>query len=197
MAICLVLGFSISFTEPAVRVLATQVEDVTQGNISRRGVMVAIAISMMLAVFVAGLKIIFDISIYYILVVGYALIVLLMFISPNTFTSLAFDSGGVASGPMTSAFVLPLMLGFSSALGGACEGFGLVAIVGMMPILVLEILGVIYKIKLKEKDRKSYRLALRISYGADVYSNMDALEEEYNKLVSKRDNQKNDESVLD
>jgi len=186
LVLCLILGFCIAFTEPAVRVLSVQVEDVTQGNISRKGVMIAIAIAMMLAVFIAGLKVLFNISVFYILVIGYGLIVLLMFITPKTFTNLAFDSGGVASGPMTSAFVLPLMLGFSLGAGNAAEGFGLIAIVGMIPILVIEILGVIYRIKLAEKDRQSYRLALRISYGADAYSNMDALEEEHNKLMAKK-----------
>lgn len=200
LLLCLILGFSICFTEPAVRVLSAQVEDITQGNISRRGVLVAIAIAMMFAVFIAGLKIIFNIKTFYILLIGYALIILLMIFTPKTFTAVAFDSGGVASGPMTSAFVLPLMIGYASGMGNIGEGFGLIAIVSMMPILVIELLGLVYKIKLASKEKHSYAVALRIAYGADAYSNMDELEEEYNQLIAKREQEKEletDNSVLD
>lgn len=182
--VCLVVGFVVTFTEPAVRVLGGQVEDITQGNITRKGVTIAIAISMMLAVVLSGLKILFNINIMYILAIGYAIVVILMMITPTTFVAISFDSGGVASGPMTAAFVLPLMLGVASALGDASAGFGLIAIVGMMPIIVIEALGVIYKVKIMAKDKAKYRVALRIAYGANAYSNMDKLEEKYNKLQS-------------
>jgi len=192
LIICLILGFFICYTEPAVRVLSAQVEDITQGNITKSGVMIAIAISMMLAVFIAGLKIIFNIPTFHILIVGYALVIFLMFFTPKTFSAIAFDSGGVASGPMTSAFVLPLMIGFATGLGSAGEGFGMVAIVSMMPIIMIEALGVVYNIKVKAHEKRSYRVALRIAYGADAYSNMDALEEEHAKRLAQKERELND-----
>ena len=145
LVLCLIVGFCIAFTEPAVRVLSVQVEDVTQGNISRKGVTVAIAISLMLAVFLAGIKIIFDISIFYILVIGYSVIVFLMLFTPKTFTSLAFDSGGVASGPLTSTFILPFIIGICYVLQGESaillDAFGLVAMVAMTPLITIQALG--------------------------------------------------------
>ncbi|MBQ3158526.1 MAG: DUF1538 domain-containing protein [Clostridia bacterium] len=174
-----IIGFLITFTEPSVRVLGSQVEEITNGNIRKGFVTVAIAVAMMLAVSLSTLKIIYDISIWYILGIGYGLILLLMPFSNTTFVAIAFDSGGVASGPMSAAFILPLMLGFASSKGGAVEGFGLIAIVGMMPILVLEIIGVIYKIKLLDISAKEYKKNLRIAYGMDMYSNIESLEEAY------------------
>ncbi|MBR2909775.1 MAG: DUF1538 domain-containing protein [Clostridia bacterium] len=176
-----IIGFLITFTEPSVRVLGSQVEEITNGNIRKGFVTIAIAVAMMLAVSLSTVKIIFDISIWYILGVGYGLILLLMPFSNTTFVSIAFDSGGVASGPMSAAFILPLMLGFASSKGGAVEGFGLIAIVGMMPILVIEIIGVVYKIKLYDISAKEYKKNLRIAYGMDMYSNIDSLEEAYNR----------------
>ena len=197
LAICLILGFFICYTEPAVRVLSAQVEDITQGNITKGGVMIAIAISMMLAIFISGLKIIFDVSTFYILLGGYAIALVLMIFSPNTFSAIAFDSGGVASGPMTSAFVLPLMIGFASGFGEPGGGFGVIAIVSMMPIIVINALGVIYNIKIKAHEKRSYKIALRIAYGADAYSNMDALEEEHSRLMAEKERMLEENESID
>ena len=177
----IVIGFLITFAEPAVKVLGGQVEEVTQGNIKKSVVIVAIAIAMMSAISIFVVKIIFDISIWWILGIGYGLILILMPFSSSTFVAIAFDSGGVASGPMCAAFILPMMIGFASSSGSAVEGFGLIATVGMMPILVLVMLGVLYKIKVDAQSAKEYRKALRISYGIDMLSNVDKLEEEYTK----------------
>ena len=198
--ICLIIGFFICYSEPAVRVLSVQVEDITEGNISRKGVMIAIAIAVMLAVILSALKIIFNINTFVILISGYSLICVLMLFTPKTFSAVAFDSGGVASGPMTSAFILPLMIGFARGLGDAGEGFGMVALVSMMPILVVQVLGIIYVIKLKAYEKRAYKTALRIAYGADAYSNMDDLEEEYNKMLLNKEievNKTDSVSVLD
>ncbi len=182
--IALVIGFLITFTEPSVKVLGAQVEEVTQGNIRKNLVLIAIAASMMIAVTLSILKIIYNFSIWYIVGIGYGLILVLMPFSSSTFVSIAFDSGGVASGPMSAAFILPLMIGFAGANGGAAEGFGLIASVGMMPILMLEILGVIYNLQLKIHTTKDYKRALRISYGFDMLSNIESLEEAYNRRLS-------------
>lgn len=176
-----IVGFLITFTEPAVKVLGSQVDDVTQGNIKKGSVIFAIAIAMMLAVSIFVVKIIFNLSIWWIVGIGYGLVLLIMPFSSTSFVSIAFDSGGVASGPMCAAFILPMMIGFASGFGDGVQGFGLIASVGLMPILVLEILGVIYKIKLKAHETKEYKKALRISYGIDMFSNIEKLEEEYNR----------------
>lgn len=179
--VSVLVGFIITFTEPSVRVLGAQVEDVTQGNIRRNIVVLSIAVAMMLAVSLSTIRIIYDIPFWIIMAVSYGLIFILMPFSSDTFTAIAFDSGGVASGPMSAAFVLPLMIGFASQNGGAVEGFGIIAIIATMPILVLEILGVVYKIKLGANSKREYKKALRISYGLDMYSNIDSLEEAFNR----------------
>lgn len=179
--ICLLLGFLITFTEPAVRVLGSQVEEVSQGNIRAKLVTYAIAIALMIGVTISALKVIFDFSIWYIIGIGYGLILLLLPFSSSTFVAIAFDSGGVASGPMSAAFILPLMLGLADSSGNVADGFGLIASVGMMPILVLEVLGVAYKLSQKINAEREHKKALRISYGIDVLSNIEALEEAYNR----------------
>ena len=189
IVLCAFLGIVITFTEPAVRVLGSQVEDITQGNISRRGVIVAIAISMALAVIVTSLKILFSIDTLYIVIPGYVLIIVLMVFTNSTFAGVSFDSGGVASGPMTATFVLPLMLGFAGSVGASESGFGLIAMVAMMPILVLQIIGVVYEYKIKRKSGEQKRIQSRILYAEKVYSNMDKLEAEYEKYL--RDLKKN------
>lgn len=195
--VSVIIGFLITFTEPAVRVLGAQVESVSQGNIRRVVVTIAIAISMMLAVSLSSIKIMYNISIWYILGIGYGIILLLMPFSSSTFVAIAFDSGGVASGPMSAAFILPLMIGFASQNGGNVEGFGLIAIVGMMPIFVLEVLGIVYKIKVNANSSRQYKKALRISYGLDMYSNIESLEEAYNRRRQLKEMQEENSQELE
>ncbi len=178
---CVIIGFAIAFSEPAIRVLGAEVEDVTQANITRNGVTIAIAIAMVLSVILVVLKIVFEIDIFILLLAGYVISFVLMIFAPKTFAALAFDSGGVASGPMTASFLLPIMIGFAGAGGNSAGGFGLIAIVGMMPVFVLSVLGVVYRIKMTGKSKRDFKLALRISYAERAYSNMDKLEEEYNR----------------
>ena len=201
IGVSVVLGFLITFTEPSVRILGAQVEDVTHGNIRRIAVVIAIAISMIFAVTLSALKIMFHIPFMIIIAVLYGLIALMLPFSSTTFTAIAFDSGGVASGPMSAAFILPLMIGFASSSGSSLEGFGLIAIVGAFPILVLEAIGVAYNIKMKTLKFKEYKKALRISYGFDMYSNIDALEEAYNrrmmlKELSKQKQEEIEEQIM-
>lgn len=190
-----IVGFLITFTEPAVQVLGSQVDEVTQGNIKKGSVVFAIAIAMMFAVSLFVVKILCNLSIWWIVGIGYGLVLLIMPFSSTSFVSIAFDSGGVASGPMCAAFILPMMIGFASGNGNGVQGFGLIASVGLMPILVLEILGVIYKIKLTAHENKEYKKALRISYGIDMFSNIEKLEEEYNRrqLLKEKHNEKSKE----
>lgn len=182
---CVVIGFVITFSEPSVMVLAKQVQSATKGNISKGFVMIAIAISMSLAILISTLRIIYKINFFYIIVIGYLVALVLMFFVPSIFTGLAFDSGGVASGPMTSAFLLPIMLEFASLSSNPLAGFGLIGIVSMSPIIVLQLLGLVYKVELNQKDISDKRRAIKVSFTADMYSNILDLENEY-KLMCRR-----------
>jgi hypothetical protein len=141
------LGFVATFAEPAVRVLVYEVDKATAGSISQRlllwtlssGVAISIAISMM--------RVLFAIPIWYLILPGYGLALVLMFFSTNTFTSIAFDSGGVATGPMTVTFILAIALGYSDTLEGRdplIDGFGMIALVALAPIICVLVIGLLF-----------------------------------------------------
>ena len=186
MIVCIIFGFVITFSEPSVIVLARQVQTATKRNIPSIVVMISIAISMALAILISALKIVYSINFFYIILIGYLIALVLMFVVPEMFTSLAFDSGGVASGPMTSAFILPIMISLAAQTSSPLAGFGLIGIVSMSPIIVLQILGLIYKFELKRKDVFDHRRSVSISYTMDLYSNMQALEEEYKRKYKEK-----------
>lgn len=175
---CVVLGFIITFTEPAVRILGKQIEDVTSGHIKSKVVIISIAVSMCFALLINAVRIIYNIDFLWIIGIGYGLAVILMIFCEPLFVGIGFDSGGVASGPISAAFILPLMLG----LADGAEGFGIIALVGLMPIIVLQILGIIYKLKLVAIRRSEEKHALRIAYGMDMLSQTDKLRKEANKI---------------
>lgn len=184
---CIAIGFIVTFCEPSVIVLSKQVQTVTKGNISYVVVMISIAISMSLAILVSALKIIFNINFFYIIMIGYLIALLLMFFVPSIFTSLAFDSGGVSSGPMTSAFLLPIMIEFASyTSGNALSGFGLIGIVGMSPIIVIQVLGLVYQIDLSIKLKKEKKSAFKLSYSTEMYSNIEKLELEHRQKYGEK-----------
>ena len=186
VAFCIILGFIITFTEPSVIVLSKQVESVTKGNIPYLIVIISIAVAMAFAIVISVLKIIFHINFFYIIMIGYLIALLLMFVVPSIFTSLAFDSGGVASGPMTSAFLLPVMIEVASNTSSSLDGFGLIGIVSMMPIIVLQVLGLVYKINLAVKTKKEQKRSFSIAYSAELYSNMHDLEIEHERLMKEK-----------
>ena len=187
---CVVIGFIITFSEPSVMVLAKQVQSATKGNISKGFVMIAIAISMSLAILISAFRIIYSINFFNIILIGYLVALLLMFFVPSIFTGLAFDSGGVASGPMTSAFLLPIMLELASLSSNPMAGFGLIGIVSMSPIIVLQLLGMVYKFELNQKDISDKKRAIKVSFTADMYSNIQNLENEYKLMCRKKGNEK-------
>lgn len=186
---CVIIGFVITFSEPSVVVLAKQVQHATKGNISNIVVLISIAISMAIAILVSVLKIVYNINFFYIVLCGYAVALLLMFFVPSLFTGLAFDSGGVASGPMTSAFLLPIMIQFASSNGGALSGFGIIGIVSLSPIIVLQLLGFVYRVELDKRDYIDKKRAIKVSFTADMYSNIIALENEHKILNRKKRNE--------
>ena len=151
----MVLGFVVVLAEPAVRVLNKQVEEITVGAISQRAMLLSLSIGVAVSVGISMLRVVTGISLWYFLIPGYAIAIELSFFAPKVFTAIAFDSGGVASGPMTATFMLPFAMGACIALGGnvSTDAFGLVAMVALTPLITIQVLGCVYKIKLMRVER--------------------------------------------
>lgn len=146
----MIMGFFVVMAEPAVHVLNRQVEEITSGAISRKIMLLSLASGVAISIGLAIARIIFDFNILYIIVPGYFIALCLMFFVPKIFTAIAFDSGGVASGPLTAAFLLPLAQGTCMAISSEkmlTNGFGVVALVAMTPLIVVQMIGLIFKIK--------------------------------------------------
>ena len=147
-----VMGYFIVAAEPAVHVLKKQVEEVTAGMISGRLLSLTLSIGVGAAIAIAMVRVLTGISILWIIIPGYFISLTLSFFVPDIFTSIAFDSGGVASGPMTATFLLPFAVGACSAVEGGMvvtDAYGLVALVAMTPLIAIQILGLVYKAKQK------------------------------------------------
>ena len=148
----MIIGYFIVTAEPAVHVLTKQVEETTSGTIPGKLLGRTLSIGVAVSVGLAMIRVLTGISIMWFIIPGYAIAILLTFFVPDIFTSIAFDSGGVASGPMTATFLLPFAVGACSALGGSVEdivtnAFGVVAMVAMTPLITIQILGLIYRLK--------------------------------------------------
>ena len=145
----MLLGYMNVAAEPSVHVLNKQVEELTSGLIPVRYMKRSLSIGVAISVGLAMLRIITNINIMWILCIGYGIAILLSFFVSPIFTAIAFDSGGVASGPMTATFLLAFSIGSCEALGGniVINAFGLVALVAMTPLITIQILGIVYKIK--------------------------------------------------
>ncbi len=143
------IGWFIVSAEPAVHVLKQQVEDVTEGAVKGKSVGLALSVGVAISVGLAMLRVITGISIWYVIIPGYLFSLVMTLFVPPIFTAIAFDSGGVASGPMTATFLLPLALGACEAAGGnlLTDAFGLVAMVAMTPLVTIQLLGLIGKLK--------------------------------------------------
>ena len=141
------VGYFIVTAEPAVRVLNQQVEELTGGAISQRAMGLALSLGVAAAVGLAMVRVLTGISILWLLVPGYAAALGLSFRTPRVFTAIAFDSGGVASGPMTATFLLPFAMGACEATGGnvLTDAFGIVAMVAMTPLAAIQVLGLVYQ----------------------------------------------------
>ena len=152
----MVIGFFVVAAEPAVHVLTKQVFELTSGAIPKKALRYSLMIGVAVSVGLAMLRILLNIPIMYFLIPGYAIALILTFFVSDMFTAIAFDSGGVASGAMTASFLMPLALGVCGAVGGniATEGFGVVAMVAMTPLITIQILGLIYKIKMNKLKKK-------------------------------------------
>ena len=147
----MVVGYFIVAAEPAVHVLNKQVEEVTGGAVPQRAMNLSLSIGVALSVGLAMVRVLTGISILWFLIPGYAIALILSRKVPKVFTAIAFDSGGVASGPMTATFLLPFAMGACSALGGdvLTDAFGIVAMVAMTPLVTIQCLGAFYQWRLE------------------------------------------------
>ena len=148
----MLMGWFIVQAEPAVHVLNRQVEEITAGAIPGGAMSASLSIGVAASIGLAMVRVLTGVSIFAFLVPGYLLAVVLSFFVPSIFTSIAFDSGGVASGPMTATFLLPFAMGACEALGGniVTDAFGVVAMVAMTPLLTIQLLGLVYQWKLNK-----------------------------------------------
>ncbi len=140
-----IIGMVVVLAEPAVHVLNKQVEEITEGSVSRRSMIMALSIGVGISICLSTLRIIFDFNILYYLIPGYMISLGLSFFVPGMYTAIAFDSGGVASGPLTSTFILPFAVGACAVLQGEAkimaDAFGIVAMVAMTPLITIQLLG--------------------------------------------------------
>ncbi|ACL19202.1 uncharacterized protein DUF1538 [Desulfitobacterium sp. LBE] len=146
-----ILGLVVILAEPAVYVLTHQIEDVTSGYVKRPVVLIALSIGVAFAVSLSMIRILIPgLQLWHFLLPGYVVSILMMYFVPKLFVGMAFDAGGVASGPMTATFILAFAQGAAEAIEGAnvmVDGFGVIAMVAMTPIIALQTLGFIFKMK--------------------------------------------------
>lgn len=139
------IGFLVILAEPAVKILVHQVEDITDGFVSKRSMFISLCIGVGIAIALSLIRVIFDFSLLYIIVPGYFISLGLSFFVPKIYTAIAFDSGGVASGPLTSSFILSMLIGACITLQGNDNimslAFGVISLVAMTPLITIQLLG--------------------------------------------------------
>lgn len=155
----MLMGYFIVRAEPAVYVLNKQVEEMTSGGVTEKAMGTALSVGVSVSVGLAMLRVLTGVSILYFLIPGYAIAIITSFFVPKLYTAIAFDSGGVASGPMTAAFLVPLAQGVCSAVGGDVikDAFGVVAMVAMTPLITIQIMGLIAE---QRKKKEAARVAM-------------------------------------
>jgi len=156
MPIGFILGFVAAFAEPAVRVLNYEVEKASGGYIPRQVMLYTLSLGVAVSIALSMWRILSGISLWYLLAPGYITAFIMAHCSTPTFVAVAFDSGGVATGPMTVTFILTMAIGLASAVEGRnplTEGFGMIALVALAPILMVLLLGLLYRRKEKQRER--------------------------------------------
>ena len=159
-----VVGVLVVLAEPAIHVLNAQVEEVTGGMITKKSMILGLCIGVGAAIGLAMLRIVYDFSIIYYVIPGYFISLLLSLFVPKVYTAIAFDSGGVASGPMTSGFILPFAVGACVAVQGAeavlQDAFGVVAVVAMTPLITIQLLGFRAVVGKKVREKRAMQRIL-------------------------------------
>ncbi|MCQ2776688.1 MAG: DUF1538 domain-containing protein [Bacilli bacterium] len=150
--IAFVIGLVTILCEPAVHVLTTQMEKISAGQIKKITVLATLSLGVGIAIALSAIRAIFNFSILYYIIPLYGIGILLMFVCPDIYTAMAFDSGGTASGPMSTSFVLPMIIGIVYSIGGATAdfydiGFGVVALIAITPVIAIQVLGLVQNVK--------------------------------------------------
>ncbi len=158
----MLIGYYIVKAEPAIQVLNHQVANVTDGAVSVKMMNRCMSLGVAISVGLAMLRVMTGISIQWIIIPGYLIALVLSRCVPKIFVGIAFDSGGVASGPMTSTFLLPLSIGVCEALGGdlMTDAFGVVALVALTPLIAIQLMGLVYKFKTAKQQKLVARFAV-------------------------------------
>ncbi len=153
----MIIGYFIVKAEPAIQVLNHQVENVTDGAVSVKTMNRCMSAGVAISIGLAMMRVILSIPIYWIIIPGYLIALAMSLIVPKIFVGIAFDSGGVASGPMTSTFLLPLSIGACTAIGGELmtDAFGVVALVALTPLIAIQLMGLVYKFKTAKLEKSS------------------------------------------
>lgn len=153
----MLVGYYIVVAEPAVHVLNVQVEEVSNGAIPSSAMKLCLSIGVAVSLGLSMLRVLTGISIYWLLIPGYIIALALTFFVPKIFVGIAFDSGGVASGPLTSTFLLPFTIGACEAVGGSVltDAFGVVAMVAMTPLIAVQLMGLLYSRRMKQAEALS------------------------------------------
>ena len=157
-----VLGLVVVLAEPAVHVLTHQVEEVTMGGVTKKQMLIALSIGVGISICLSMIRRVFSFSILYYIIPGYFISLGLSFFIPKVYTAIAFDSGGVASGPLTSTFILPLAVGACVALQGDSkileDAFGVVSMVALTPLITIQLLGfkavLANRLRIKAREKK-------------------------------------------
>ena len=164
VALGLLMGILVVLAEPAIHVLNAQVEEVTGGLVSKKSMMIGLCVGVGAAIALSVIRVIFDFSLVYYVIPGYFLSLGLSIFVPPVYTAIAFDSGGVASGPMTSGFILPFATGVCVAIQGADavlrDAFGVVALVAMTPLITIQLLGFKAIVSEKIAERRAMKRIL-------------------------------------
>jgi hypothetical protein len=151
------LGLLATFSEPAVRILSNQIEESSAGFIRRWVVLYTISLGVAVMVTIGVVKIVYGIPFLYIIITGYVVALVLIWFCDRTFVAIAFDAGGVATGPMAVTFLLSIAVGIASTMEGRSpivDGFGLIALIALAPILSIMVLGLIFRKRLKKMEVK-------------------------------------------
>ncbi len=169
-----IIGMVVVLAEPAIHVLNKQVEEVTNRTVSKRSMLIALSVGVGISIALSMLRIIYKFSVLYYLIPGYILSLGLSFFVPPVYTAIAFDSGGVASGPLTSSFILPMAIGVCSALNGDAsriltDAFGIVAMVAMTPLITIQLLGFRAVVAKKMRDDAAQKRILEADDEQVIY----------------------------
>lgn len=167
----MLVGYFIVAAEPAVHVLKKQVEEISSGRITQTSIGIGLSVGVAVSVGIAMLRILTGIPLMWFMIPGYAISLLISFFVPPLYTGVAFDSGGVASGPMTTTFLLPFAVGACTAVGGnlLTDAFGIVAMVAMTPLITIQLIGLYAQIKHRAQRRRTADRLSRVDDGILYY----------------------------